>query len=241
MPRVIECRTTSPEAMENPSDHHLHNNTFSSGHNSDAEATEKLLPLTIVNFKGVDTSPNATASSAGCGGAGGGNSPEAKLPQLSSTTTSMSIKEEEDEDTVELRQTETSSNNKHSPQLLPAMIENHNSAPVGDTANAHGSLTPKSSLSLPNDDALSASGSEGANSAGASPATNITENPLANLESSATASNGNAIANSVNNTNATSASPGTTTTGNNLLVSDIPEAKSKRKLSVQGKYCRCTC
>ncbi|XP_073843090.1 adenylate cyclase type 2-like isoform X2 [Musca autumnalis] len=231
VPRVIEC-SNSLEDADNPTD--KHNNIYSSGHNADAEATEKLLPLTIVNFKGVDNphSPPATAPTTTTGG-GGSSSPEPKLPQLSSTTTSMSIKEEEDEDNVELRQNEA---NKQQQQLLPESIANHNSAPEIATNNTHASLTPKSSLSLPNDDALSASGSEGGNSGGGgstTPATNITENPLANLDSSPTLNGGNAIAaNSVNTSNAAS---GTTTTGNNLLASDVPEtAKSKRKLSVQG-------
>ncbi|XP_058980052.1 adenylate cyclase type 2 isoform X1 [Musca domestica] len=236
VPRVIEC-SNSLETAENAMDQQPANNVYSSGHNADAEASEKLLPLTIVNFKGVEGNhsppPAAVAATTG----GGSNSPEPKLPQLSSTKTSMSIKEEEDEDNVELRQNEGNKKDAStSPQqqLLPESVANHNSAPEMAN-NTHASLTPKSSLSLPNEDALSASGSEGGNSGGTStPATHITENPLANLDSS-TALNGNAIANSVNSTNAAAATAsGTTTTGNNLLTSDMPEAKSKRKLSVQG-------
>ncbi|XP_059216957.1 adenylate cyclase type 2 isoform X2 [Stomoxys calcitrans] len=234
VPRVIE--SSSP--TENTTDQHgnLNSSHFGNDQNPDAEATEKLLPLTIVNYKGVESSP-ITANAPG-----GGSSPEPKLPHISSATTSMSIKEEEDEDAVELRQTHNQHQmaSKQSPQhqLLPESVANHNSLGsttatdmAANTHNAHASLTPKSSLSLPNDDALSASGSEGANSAGASPATHITENPMANLDSSSIATNGNAITtNSLNAGNAATA----TAMGNNLLVSDIPEARSKRKLSVQG-------
>ncbi|XP_075161295.1 adenylate cyclase type 2 Ac76E isoform X2 [Haematobia irritans] len=231
VPQVIE--SSSP--VENSSDnhpHYLHSNTYGNEANPDAEVTEKLLPLTIVNFKGVDSSPTL-ANATSCGS----NSPDGKLPHITSATTSMSIKEEEDEDTVELRQNDGEQMTNRplpSQQLLPESVANHNSNNVGDAANVHASLTPKSSLSLPNDDALSASGSEGGNSAGATPSTNITENPMANLEASLASTNGNAITNSVNaGSNAASAAT-TTGTGNSLVVSDIPEARSKRKLSVQG-------
>ncbi|XP_061386281.1 adenylate cyclase type 2 [Musca vetustissima] len=239
VPRVIEC-SNSLEAADNPTDQQqqqqVGSNVYSSGgshgsRNADAEAFEKLLPLTIVNFKGVDGAQSPTGATAGGGLGGGSSSPEPKLPQLSSTTTSMSIKEEEDEDAVELRHNEA----KDATSLLPESVATANELANNNT---HASLTPKSSLSLPNDDGLSASGSEGG-AVATTPTTNITENPLAHLDSSA-ALNGNAIANSVNSTNAAAAGSGgagtaaTTTTGNNLLTSDVPEAKSKRKLSVQG-------
>lgn len=115
------------------------------------------------------------------------------------------------------------------------------------THNTHASLTPKSSLSLPNDDALSASGSEEGTTSNCGSVTigtcTIIENPIGNCESSqsipASANDANIASNNTPTTTTTAASATTTpaaNTGNNLLVTDIPEAKSRRKLSVQGKW-----
>lgn len=247
----------SPTSLTNTNNHH---HSFSN--NIDAEATEKLLPMTVVNFKSIDSVESPTTHKISPTA-----SPEHKLAQLSSRT-SMSIKEEEDEDTVELRNSTSTPHQQESQTLTPTnsatqLLQQQKrlsdgsdtvNAPITNSNNTHASLTPKSSLSLPNnnDDALSASGSEGNNSTGGVTA-HLIENPIGNNDSSPTA---NGVVPQAATTNATStaatttttatsttAATGTTTlttanTSNNLLVTDIPEAKSRRKLSVQGKLIR---
>ncbi|KAI8123483.1 Adenylate cyclase type 2 [Lucilia cuprina] len=262
VPRITEINSSQDNVnmhldTSNASNHHQ---SFSN--NVEAEATEKLLPVTVVNFKTLETtessgslkiSPTAAAT----------NSPEHKLGQLSSRT-SMSIKEEEDEDTVELRNpqqiqqdgTLTPTNSGNQLLLQQKRLSDGSDAANAITNNTHASLTPKSSLTLPhNDDALSASGSEeGAiSNSGSNNATNanaLVENPIGNCESSqslqqaaavaTTTANGVVPVNATNVTTAAAAATTTTTTtsnpantGNNLLP-EIPEAKSRRKLSVQG-------
>ena len=258
-------------------------NTSYSNNIDNEGAMEKLLPVTVVNYKSDESSPlkhSPTATSAASAASSiNTSSPEHKLAQLSSRT-SMSIKEEEnEEDVVELRNPCTATaSTAHSPttpnqqqaqqddddnsQLLllkRPSVDNDIGGGGSNTNNSHASLTPKSSLTLPphshNDDALSASGSEGATSncgstggsgAGAvAVAAGVIENTIGNCDSTqsmqaATATIANAIttattAPTVTNTTTTTTTT-TTNSGSNLLVSDIPEAKSRRKLSVQGKW-----
>ncbi|XP_065361182.1 adenylate cyclase type 2 isoform X2 [Calliphora vicina] len=257
VPRITEINSSQDNVNMhldslNASNHHSYST------NGESEATEKLLPVTVVNFKAIDSAETATTFKISPTAAT--NSPEHKLAQLSSRT-SMSIKEEEDEDTVELRnQTPATNGGSLTPtnsgsQLLLQQKRLSDGSDVANaiTNNTHASLTPKSSLTLPNnDDALSASGSEGATSncgsgtGGTAGCNALIENSIGNCESSqslqaaATTANGVVLANATNVT-ATSTSTTNATTmvtsansGNNLLVTDIPEAKSRRKLSVQG-------
>lgn len=225
---------------------------------ADIEATEKLLPITVLNFNSqtpdntVDCVTTTTPISM--------NSNEIKLPQLS-TATSMSIKEEDDEEeqqqSVAKVTTPTNSSQQHPAEahtsstniadsivgenvlngtLLPSNVDDDGGgeghADKRPSIPSHASLTPKSSLGLPNEDALSASESEGASSGGgittaSGVRVSIIENPIDDCESSIIAAA---------NTNPAATATKTTTTANSLSVNDMPEAKSRRKLSVQGMY-----
>uniref|UniRef100_A0A1A9WSS6 adenylate cyclase n=1 Tax=Glossina brevipalpis TaxID=37001 RepID=A0A1A9WSS6_9MUSC len=204
--------------------------------NNDTEldsSDKPLLPYTVVHFgcqdneeetvgtKAMPTMPTTI-----------NNNPEVKITQLSSnTTTSMSIKEEEDEDTIESKQ---SVNNVLNHQQVNT--DHHQPDTTDSTEQQQDSFM---NLHNRNDDCKLQSSTGinvlvvtimNENDHNNDKTKTITENPVEVI--TATTNNIDTITTSLTKVATTNGS--TTLAGSNLLAADIPEAKNRRKLSVQG-------